>query len=287
MLSNDFILKDRIEKIRSVITEYGEYNFYISFSGGKDSCVISKLVDIAVPHNRIPRVYCNTGIEYKLIVDFVEKIKSNDNRFEIIKPNKNIKETLDIYGYPFKSKEHSEYVDRYQHMGESSKTYQRYMFPDETRKRYGCPKCLRYQFTHDFNIKISRKCCEKLKKEPFKIYKKLNNKKYTITGMRTAEGGSRINLGCIQGTKFNPLIVVSDEWEEWFIKQYDVEICDIYKEPYNFKRTGCKGCPYNLNLQKDLDTLEKYFPGERKQCEYIWKPVYDEYRRLGYRLRKE
>ena len=27
-------------------------------------------------------------------------------------------------------------------------------------------------------------------------------------------------------------------------------------------------------------------PNERKQCEYIWKPVYEEYRRLGYRLKK-
>ena len=27
-------------------------------------------------------------------------------------------------------------------------------------------------------------------------------------------------------------------------------------------------------------------PAEYKQCEYLWKPVYDDYRRLGYRLRK-
>lgn len=27
-------------------------------------------------------------------------------------------------------------------------------------------------------------------------------------------------------------------------------------------------------------------PNERKQCEYIWQPVYAEYRRLGYRLKK-
>lgn len=32
---------------------------------------------------------------------------------------------------------------------------------------------------------------------------------------------------------------------------------------------------------------EFLFPNERKQCEIIWKPVYAEYRRLGYRLRKD
>lgn len=72
----------------------------------------------------------------------------------------------------------------------------------------------------------------------------------------------------------------------WLINEYNIEICNIYNPPYNFTRTSCKGCPFARNLQKELDTLEKYFPAERKQCEYIWKPVYNEYRRIGYRLNK-
>ena len=32
--------------------------------------------------------------------------------------------------------------------------------------------------------------------------------------------------------------------------------------------------------------MEIYMPNERKQCELIWKPVYEEYRRLNYRLKK-
>ena len=27
-------------------------------------------------------------------------------------------------------------------------------------------------------------------------------------------------------------------------------------------------------------------PNERKQCEIIWKPIYDEYRRINYRLKR-
>jgi 3'-phosphoadenosine 5'-phosphosulfate sulfotransferase (PAPS reductase)/FAD synthetase len=86
---------------------------------------------------------------------------------------------------------------------------------------------------------------------------------------------------------FHPLSVISKEFEEWFIQEYKVEISDIYKEPYNFERTGCKGCPFALNLQNELDTLEKFFPNERKQCEIIWKPIYEEYRRIGYRLKRK
>jgi 3'-phosphoadenosine 5'-phosphosulfate sulfotransferase (PAPS reductase)/FAD synthetase len=84
---------------------------------------------------------------------------------------------------------------------------------------------------------------------------------------------------------FNPLAVITKEWEEWFIDKYNIEICEIYKPPYNFKRTGCKGCPFAVEIQKVLETMQKYFPNERKQCEIIWKPVYEEYRRIGYRLK--
>ena len=83
------------------------------------------------------------------------------------------------------------------------------------------------------------------------------------------------------------MVPLTKDWEEWFISKYDIKICDIYKNPYNFERTGCKGCPFARQLQHELDMLEKFFPNERKQCEAIWKPVYDEYRRIGYRLKKK
>lgn len=64
MTENDFILFDRIEVIKKTIEKYGEENFYISFSGGKDSTVLHHLIDEAIPGNKIPRVFMNTGIEY-------------------------------------------------------------------------------------------------------------------------------------------------------------------------------------------------------------------------------
>lgn len=73
MTDNEFLLHDRLTKIKSVIGKYGEENFSISFSCGKDSTVLSSLIDMALPGNKIPRVYANTGIEYRLILDFVER----------------------------------------------------------------------------------------------------------------------------------------------------------------------------------------------------------------------
>lgn len=291
-MDNEFLLMDRIQKIKQVIEQYGEENFYLSFSGGKDSTVLHYLLDMAIPGNSIPRVYANTGIEYNLIRKFVEDLADVDERIEIIKPTVPIKPMLEKEGYPFKSKEHSLYVDQYQRHGLESKTVQRYLHPTEDRKGRGCIKKLEYQFTPQCKLRISSKCCDKLKKEPLNEYKRRSGRIYAILGVMPTEGGQRNNANCLAFKNgklkaFQPLAAVTKEWEEWFIDRFNIQICDIYKEPYNFDRTGCKGCPYAMgkHLRHELDVLEKYFPAERKQCEIIWKPVYDEYRRLGYRLK--
>lgn len=289
MTENEFLLNDRIEKIKSIIGKYGEENFCISFSGGKDSTVLHYLVDIALPNNNIPRVYANTGIELNMIRDFVFKMAEHDKRIVVIKPTIPIKQMLEKEGYPFKSKEHSLYVDIFQRNG-ITKTVNRYLYPSEKRKSYGCPKILKYQFEVGTHLKISDKCCIRLKEEPIKKWQKENDKPYSILGIMRDEKGRRNNAKCLafrnnKFMNFQPLVIVTKDWEDWFIQKYDIEICDIYKPPYNFNRTGCKGCPFNPRLESALDTLEEFFPAERKQCEIIWKPVYDEYRRLNYRLK--
>lgn len=288
-MDNEFILFDRLEVIRKTIEEYGEENFYISFSGGKDSTVVHYLVDMAKPENKIPRVFINTGIEYNEIVKFVKSMAEQDDRVVMLKPSQPIKPTLEKYGYPFKSKEYSEKLSQFQRSGVSP-----YIKRFLEKKEFGCPDMLRYQFTNEFNIPISRECCRKMKKEPGKKWAKQNGKSITITGMRAEEGGTRANIkGCIitdkngKLKKFHPLVKVSEEWEEWFIQKENIKLCPLYYSPYNFKRTGCKGCPFRLELQDQLEIMERYFPAERKQCERIWGPVYEEYRRLGYRLKKD
>lgn len=293
-MTNDFILEDRITKIKSVINKYGEENFYIAFSGGKDSTVLSVLIDLALPNNNIPRVYSDTGIELNMIRNFVNGKQEYDDRIVIIKPKNPVIEVLKKNGYPFKSKTHSYFVNIYQKYKtlEGRIGLQHYLGVsndgvDWSRK---CPQKLKYQFTPKNTLKISDKCCKIMKEEPLVEWSKINNKNIAIIGIMRDEGGRRSNANCLAFTNgkltaFQPLAPLTKDWEDWFINEYNVEICDIYKSPYNFKRTGCKGCPFNIHLQQELDTLEKYFPNERKQCEIIWKPVYDEYRRINYRLK--
>ena len=101
----EFLLQDRITKIRSINEQYDLLsNSYLSFSGGKDSTVLHYLLDLALPDNRIPRVFLNTGIEYNKVTEFVKEMASKDDRFVLISPSQNIQEMLKEYGYPFKSK---------------------------------------------------------------------------------------------------------------------------------------------------------------------------------------
>jgi phosphoadenosine phosphosulfate reductase family protein len=236
-MTNDFILEDRFQKIRQIIGEYGEDNFAISFSGGKDSTVLSALVDMAIPGNVIPRVFADTGIELKMIKDFVLDMQKTDDRIVVIEPSVPIRKSLERDGYPFKSKHHAYYLERFNRIG----------------------------------------MCDSIKH-------------YLGENVKGTTWGKRASCLSFRGGKlkaFQPMAPLTEAWEEWFIKEFNIKICDIYKPPYNFKRTGCKGCPFALKLQNELDTLEKFFPAERKQCEAIWKPVYDEYRRLRYRLKDD
>lgn len=293
MTENEFLLADRIAKIKSTIEKYGEENFYISFSGGKDSTVLSALVDMAVPGNKIPRVYANTGIELNMVRNFVYKLSEKDNRITILKPSVSIKHMLEEEGYPFKSKRHSRYLKSYQANGLKALTVKKYIGIEDGFKKgsFKCPNVLKYQFQgHELPFKVSHFCCKRMKEDPLTRYSKESKRPYGISGIMPSEGWQRESAKCTVFANgylkfFHPLVPLKKEWEEWFIDTYSIEICDIYKPPYSFERTGCKGCPFALNLQKELDTLEKFFPNERKQCEIIWAPVYAEYRRIGYRLK--
>ena len=293
MTENEFLLQDRLAKIKSINKQYDlEHNAYLSFSGGKDSTVLHYLLDEALPGNNIPRVFFNTGIEYKEILKFVREMASKDNRFVIFNVGKNIRDTLESVGYPFKSKEHSQKLYEWKR-GCRSNSHLRYFrqAPDAYQL---CPKQLMYQIEDDFNLKISHLCCYEFKKKPSKQYMKESGRKVTLTGMTRAEGGQRTTLNCVvfekasgKLKKFHPLAVVDSSFEDWYIKLKSIKLS------LNIKAVGAANasCPIKVVRRvikrTQLDTLAQVAPTERKRAELIWKPVYTEMRRIGYRLRKE
>lgn len=286
----ELLLFDRLNAIRDTIRLYGEDKFYLSFSGGKDSTILHYMIDMALPDNKIPRVYANTGIDLNMVNQFVKELAEHDSRILMIKPTTPIKQMLDTYGYPFKSKHHSYMLEKFQRLG-MIKGVKNYLGVGDNEIKKTCPKKLRYQFTESFNIKISDACCLKMKEEPLTNWAIEHNRSIAITGIMPSESGRRIGAQCIvkhggHVKFFNPMVKVDKDFENWFINKYQIKLCNIYYPPYNFHRTGCKGCPFAVDIQRELDIMEEKFPSEFKQCNIIWKPIYDEYKRIGYRLRR-
>ena len=81
MTENDLLLFDRIEVIKKTIEKYGEENFYISFSGGKDSTVLHHLIDEARKNNLIEYVIScvDENGEYFVTKEILEKISNQQS----------------------------------------------------------------------------------------------------------------------------------------------------------------------------------------------------------------
>lgn len=291
MTDFDFELSDRIQKIKQIAEEYNlEEKGYIAFSGGKDSTVLHYLVDIALPGNKIPRVYSNTGLDFLDIQKYVRQLAENDTRFYIIRPRGNIKKMLEEKGYPFKSKYHSHLCDIYSRQGKTGcvKTYAE----PEKNTAHSCPKKLQFMFDAPLPFKISDKCCFEMKKKPFAEYEKDTGRLIGLTGMRRAEGGLRGKLDCLIFQKsglhrFHPLAPCNNAFIDNFIKRYDIQLSKLYYPPFNFSRTGCVGCPYNIKLQEELDILEEVLPTEFKRAYFLWGKVYNFYKKINYRLKEK
>lgn len=91
-------------RIRQWVDYYGRDGIYISFSGGKDSTVLLRMVREMYPE--VTAVYVDTGLEYPEVKAFV---KQQEN-VEIIRPKMSFREVIGRYGYPMISKEVAECV---------------------------------------------------------------------------------------------------------------------------------------------------------------------------------
>lgn len=89
-------------RIMEWVSHFGLDGVYVSFSGGKDSTVLLHIAREMFPE--IKAVFCDTGLEYPEIREFV---KTFDN-VDWLKPKMTFKQVIEKYGYPFISKEVSE-----------------------------------------------------------------------------------------------------------------------------------------------------------------------------------
>lgn len=159
---------------------------YVSFSGGKDSTVLLALIkmseeSLVLPKNGIPAVFANTGIELDVTYKFVKWCK--DEWYEnvvMLRPKKSFGWVLKNKGKPMLSKVKSKYLNQWGR--NRTKALYSLLIDGKTTVGTDSRKTkIANKYMHilhdDFDIVISNKCCDYLKKEPFKDYEKDNDVK--------------------------------------------------------------------------------------------------------------
>ena len=185
------------------------------------------------------------------------------------------------YGFPILSKIKSKFLNYYLRGVPSG---EKYVFMDGY-------KVARLQFTEgqknlarylkDNGIMVSEKCCEISKKKPIYAYIKSAGIDLNVTGERSAEGGQRSlrHKSCFEEgnhgvDKYMPLWWWSDRTKAAFKDAEGIRYSDCY-EVYGMKRTGCCGCPFNLDIAKDLQAMYQFEPQLYKACMSVFGQAYE------------
>jgi len=256
----------KVAMTKKRITEWYEHfngEVYVSFSGGKDSTVLLHMARELYPN--IEAVFVDTGLEYPEIRDFVKTF----NNVTWLKPKMPFNQVLEKYGYPIVSKEQSQYIGQYRNAN-SEKTKATRM----QGNRWGRGKIAeKWKYLLDAPFKISDRCCEVMKKQPFYAYERRTGKR-PIIGTMASESSKRVQnynqFGCNAFDAKRPTSKPMSFWTDadvWaYIKEFKVPYSTIYNMGY--ERTGCMFCLYGHHLSDTnrLELMRQTHPKQYKYC---------------------
>lgn len=283
----------------------------VAVSGGWDSDDMTDLVIRCGGKDKATFVFFNTGLEYDATKRQIKHLEEKYGiEIQILPPIKPIPLCVREYGVPFWSKRVSEYIYRLQRHG--------FQWEDEPfevllAKYPRCKAALRWWCNawpakdngeeSNFNIsyipwlkefmienppdfKISAKCCHYGKKEPVRKFMEAGDFDLNCTGVRKAEGGARATVYSTCYTKamsgpdqYRPLFWFTDADKVEYDQHYGVTHSDCYKV-WGMTRTGCAGCPFGKDFEKELQLAQTYEPKFYKAMVKVFGASYDYTRRF-------
>ena len=257
----EFYLKD----LESKFAKINPSEYYLSYSGGKDSHLLYWFIKEWLKDDKIKIVGINTYMEHEEI-----RKRIYDNCDIVLFPTMKPFEIKEKYGIPCFSKEQDFYIYYYQKALREKRDIPKSILPkiERTTKYAISKKASDYVLSGNAH-KITHLCCHYLKKEPARKFEKQTGLK-AILGIRGGESNLRKNQykSCFtKDLKFTPLWDLEDELLDEIYRKYNIEIPNVYEF---VKRTGCMGCPYGSykhDTEKELKLISK--KQRRFVCEYF------------------
>lgn len=275
------IIKSKL-LLQDAFSRFGD-RIYVSYSGGKDSTVLSHLTRSINPS--VLHIFANTTCEYPETLKHVKWEKEeNGMNLVIVRPYDkygtpwNFRRVVQNEGFPMFSKV----------VANAIRTYRRAR-TEQTRQNsieYITRRFKRFLNYKDSNI--SDRCCEKLKKNPIKQAAHNLGMECAIIGTLAEESRQReidwIKYGCNvfdvkKDNQCRPLSFWTEKDIYEYIKIYNLKISDLYSMGYS--RNGCMFCGFGIeyDLLNNKNRYERLSETHKKSYKYLvdnFKGILDE-----------
>ncbi|RLI52382.1 MAG: class V aminotransferase [Candidatus Thorarchaeota archaeon] len=259
-------LERKIALSKKIIKQFYEFldgKVYVAFSGGKDSTVLLHLVRSLYPE--VPAVFCDTGLEYPEIRNFVKTVPN----VIWIRPKMSFAQVIKKYGYPVISKEQAMYIRQYR------TTKSQYLKSIRWAGKDGKYKISeKWKFLVNAPFKISERCCDVLKKAPFRKFERETGLRPFLGNMASdSDVRTRVYLkyGCnyfekVGKERSTPLGFWTEKDIWAYIKKYKLKYCKIYD--LGVDRTGCIFCMFGIHKEKNnrFEILKRLHPELYNYC---------------------
>lgn len=268
----DFYLED----LKTKFLKINPNEYYLSYSGGKDSHFLYWFIKEYAKIKGIEIVGCNTYMEH---TEIRKRIYDNSDR--VLLPDMKPMEIKEKFRYSvFQQRARFLYLllsKCFKKRKKPAKTIQQKIDGNYDKGFSGISKKAREYIKSGNAHKITHLCCYYLKKKPFHDYEKESGKK-AILGVRGQESALRKKQyqSCFtKDKKFTPIYDLTNELLEEIIKKYNIEVPKVYEK---IDRTGCMGCPYGSykhETEKELELINL------KQKEFVCNLFKESYNVLG------
>ncbi len=225
-------------------------NWYVSFSGGKDSTVLLYLAcQFLNRYREIPHplyvVFSDTGLEYpeirKFVPRYIQWIERKFPRLTInyqrVRPKKDFMSVTQRFGYPVISKVVSHNIWQARNSKSDTTRYLRLMCikADGTLASLDNAVPQKYRYLLKAPFQVNSYCCDAIKKEPMHRYERATGR-FPMIATMAEESRMRLNrwlhTGCNAFEGDKPKSCPMSFWTNQDVLTYitgeGIPICDVY-----------------------------------------------------------